>query len=497
MPAEWHALRVRPANDALVRRDGDFVLYWMTAARRVHFNFGLERAAEWARELGRPLVVLETLSCGDRWDNDRLHRFALDGMRDNRDALADSNVLYHPFVEKSPGQERTLLAALAERACVVVADDFPTPRPVGRVASAIADVRVRAEAVDSNGLLPMRAADRVYPTAFAFRRFLQHELPKHLGQTPKANPLARVELRPIRKLPADLAKRWPPATPELLDGAADGLSGLAIDHSVAVAPTSGGAAAGAAALRRFVRDGLPRYGELRNEPEQDVPSGLSPYLHFGHVSAHQVLDAIARATDWSIERIGQPVGGKKTGWWAASATVESFLDELVTWRELGYNFSWQRDDFDRYESLPDWARQTLEKHAGDRRPRVYTPEELERGGTHDALWNAAQLQLAREGRIHNYLRMLWGKKILEWSPSPRAALEVLIDLNNKYALDGRNPNSYSGIFWCLGRYDRPWFPERPIFGTIRYMSSENTARKVRVRDYIARHAPRPQAGLFA
>jgi len=497
MPAEWHALRVRPVNDALVRRDGDFVLYWMSAARRVNFNFGLERAVEWARELQRPLVVLETLPCGDRWDNDRLHRFALDGMRDNRDALATSGALYHPFVETSPGQERKLLAALGEHVCIVVADDFPTPRPVGRITSALAEVRVRAEVVDSNGLLPMRAADRVYPTAFAFRRFLQHELPKYLGQAPKANPLARVELRPIRKLPADLARRWQAAPADLLDGAPNGLRELPIDHSVPAAATRGGPAAGVATLRRFVRDGLSRYGELRNEPEQDVASGLSPYLHFGHLSVHQVLDAIARATGWSIERIGQPVGGRKTGWWGAAATVESFLDELVTWRELGYNFCWQRDDFDQYESLPAWARQTLEKHAGDRRPHAYTPEELERGETHDALWNAAQMQLVREGRIHNYLRMLWGKKILEWSPTPRAALDLLIHLNNKYALDGRNPNSYSGIFWCLGRYDRPWFPERPIFGTIRYMSSENTARKVRVREYIARYGPRPQAGLFA
>jgi deoxyribodipyrimidine photo-lyase len=178
--------------------------------------------------------------------------------------------------------------------------------------------------------------------------------------------------------------------------------------------------------------------------------------------------------------------GKRSGWWGLSADAEAFLDELVTWRELGLNFCAQRADYDRYESLPAWARATLERHARDRRPHVYALEQLERAQTHDELWNAAQNQLRVEGRIHNYLRMLWGKKILHWSASPREALAILIELNNKHALDGRDPNSYSGIFWTLGRFDRPWGPEREVFGTVRYMSSESTRRKLRVEDYVAR-----------
>jgi deoxyribodipyrimidine photo-lyase len=156
-----------------------------------------------------------------------------------------------------------------------------------------------------------------------------------------------------------------------------------------------------------------------------------------------------------------------------------------------------RTDYDRYESLPVWSRTTLARHASDRRDQVYTLETFERGETADPLWNAAQGQLIAEGRIHNYLRMLWGKKILEWTAAPEDVLAVMIELNNKYALDGRDPNSYSGIFWTLGRYDRPWGPERPIFGTVRYMSSANTARKMDVRGYIARYAPAPpQPSLF-
>ena len=146
-----------------------------------------------------------------------------------------------------------------------------------------------------------------------------------------------------------------------------------------------------------------------------------------------------------------------------------------------------RNDYDRYSSLPEWAQKTLEAHLRDQRDFQYALSEFESSATHDALWNAAQTELVREGRIHNYLRMLWGKKILQWTESPRDALSIMIELNNKYALDGRNPNSYSGIFWILGRYDRAWGPERPVFGKIRYMSSKNTARKYKVADYITEY----------
>ena len=175
-----------------------------------------------------------------------------------------------------------------------------------------------------------------------------------------------------------------------------------------------------------------------------------------------------------------------------SEGAEGFIDQMLTWRELGYTFCHVRwKDYDQFDSLPGWALETLEVHASDRRPVLYDLEAMDNAKTHDMLWNAAQRQLRREGVIHNYLRMLWAKKILEWTEHPRIALDVLVDLNNRYSLDGRNPNSYSGIFWCLGRFDRAWGPERQIFGKIRYMSSENTARKVRVKDYMAQYASRP------
>ena len=159
----------------------------------------------------------------------------------------------------------------------------------------------------------------------------------------------------------------------------------------------------------------------------------------------------------------------------------------MTWRELGYVFCARRADYASFDSLPEWALATLSAHARDPRPQLYTTAEFQAAATHDPLWNAAQRQLLRQGRIHNYLRMLWGKKILEWSPSPRAALDTLIELNNRFALDGRNPNSYSGLFWTLGRFDRPW-PERAVFGSVRCMTSDSTARKLDVEPYLRRFA---------
>lgn len=171
-----------------------------------------------------------------------------------------------------------------------------------------------------------------------------------------------------------------------------------------------------------------------------------------------------------------------------SPAAESFLDEFITWREIGYNMCSKNTNYHRYDSLPSWAKETLKKHSKDKRQYTYSLEEFESCKTHDQLWNAAQNQLNQEGRIHNYLRMLWGKKILEWSETPQHALKIMIELNNKLALDGRNPNSYSGIFWVLGRYDRPWGPERPIFGSIRYMSSVNTQKKLNLKKYLQKYS---------
>jgi len=477
-------LRTRPANVRPPRSDGRWVVYWMTAARRARWNFGLQRAVAWARAVHRPLLVVETLACGHPWASRRHHQFVLEGMAENARQLADRPVRYYPFVERTPHEARELVAALGQAACLVVADDFPIRRFQEDLAAVAGRATVRVEAVDGNGLLPLGAADRVFPTAFTFRRFLQKVLRDYLLDVPQPDPLARVKLPGPAALPREILSRWPAAPARWLADPSSLPRDLPIDQGVEGVETRGGPNAARETLRQFVRHNLARYAELRNHPDEEVTSGLAPYLHFGHISVHEVFREVARAEHWSPAAISEKTTGQRDGWWGVSESAEGFLDQLITWRELGLNMSSQRGDYDRWESLPDWARATLDKHARDARAYVYSLAELEAAATHDRLWNAAQRQLVREGRMHNYLRMLWGKKIVEWSPSPQEALELMIELNNKWALDGEDPNSYSGILWVLGRYDRPWAPQRPIFGAVRYMTSQSAQRKLRLRRFL-------------
>lgn len=486
------AIRIRQVNSQPIRGDGEFVLYWMTAFRRVTANFSLQRALEYCRELNKPLVILEAVRTRYPWASERLHHFIIQGMADNQAAVAsleNPGVTYYPYVEPAHGEGSGMLAALAKRACVVVTDDFPCFFLPQLVKLAGKQLPLRLEAVDSNGIVPLRGTDHPFTMAFHFRRWLQKNLRQWLEKSefPIAEPLARCSLPPLKRLPAEIMQRWKPANLGALLKA-DGLKTLPIDHEVLPTAIQGGSNVAAKVLKEFLKHRLPRYKDDRNQPEQEVASGVSPYLHFGHLSVHEIFTAAAKQEHWTLDCVAAKTDGKNEGWWGTSPALESFLDELITWREIGFNFCAHRQDYDRYESLPDWCRKTLEKHASDPRKQLYELPEFETAKTHDPLWNAAQRQLVREGRMHNYLRMLWGKKVLEWSASPQDALQTLIHLNNKYALDGRNPNSYSGIFWCLGRYDRPWAPERPIFGQIRYMSSDNTAKKLRVKNYLQKYA---------
>ena len=261
------------------------------------------------------------------------------------------------------------------------------------------------------------------------------------------------------------------------------LARLPIDHSIAPASARGGSDAAGKLLRRFIADGLSSYDVHRNNPDDDGTSRLSPYLHFGHVSAHEVFSAVMTRERWTTRRLGAKGAGRREGWWGVSKGAEAFLDQLVVWRELAFNGCEYVKDYAAYESLPEWARATLEAHAGDRRPHTYTLDQLESAATHDPIWNAAQRQLVGEGWFHGYLRMLWGKKILEWSARPADALSIMRSLMDRYAVDGRDPNSYAGYGWVLGRYDRPW-PRRPIFGTVRYMSSASTKRKLKMKRFL-------------
>jgi len=469
-------LRITDKNDAAVQKAGEYVLYWMIAARRTRRNFGLQRAIEWCVRLGRPLVVLEPLRIGYPYASDRIHRFVLDGMRDNAEAFSRSpSVLYVPYVEPRADDGKGLLEALAKRACVVITDEFPSfflPRMVDAAANRLS---VRLETVDSNGVIPLRAPGRVFTFAHSFRAWQRKNLDMFLASRPEEEPLAHLAGVPAApRLPPDIRKRWPAPSAGVLGG---DVSGLAIDHAVAPVAFAGGARAAATRVREFVAgDDAARYDEDRNHPDRGGSSGLSPWLHFGHISTFDVIAAFEGAN-----RVSR---------------AAAFFDQLVTWREIGLIFSFHHpDDHARYSSLPDWARETLEKHRKDPRPARYDRATLEKGETADRVWNAAQHELRATGVIHNRLRMVWGKKVLEWGASPSTAFETLVQLNDRWAIDGRDPNSYSGIGWCFGRFDRPW-PERPVFGKVRAMSSVRAEKNLELAQYLDRWTPPIQRGLF-
>lgn len=453
----------------------------MTTARRLGFNLALQAAVAHATALRRPLVILEALRCGYPHASDRLHTFVLQGMAEHLSALRRSRALYYPYVEPSPGAGSGLLAALARQSCVVVTDWYPAFFLPRMHAAAARQIDVRLEAVDTNGLLPVADAGRAVPMAHGFRSHLQRTVRAQLRAWPAERPLDVLPRAARATIDPTILARWPAADAVALsDGA---VAALPIDHGVAPVATRGGTRAARARLAAFVAGGLAGYGEHHNQPEQDATSRLSPWLHFGHLSVHEVFQAVMTREKWTSRKLGSGARGAREGWWNVSASAESFLDELVTWRELAFNTAAFAPGYDSYSSLPDWARRTLDAHRGDRREHLYTLEQFDAAATHDPLWNAVQRQLKQDGWFHGYMRMLWGKKILEWSAAPEDALAVMEDLMNRYSLDGRDPNSWAGFAWVLGRYDRPW-PEREIFGQIRYMSSTNTARKLRVRRYV-------------
>lgn len=478
----FNQARLRRLNDRPVAKTGSYVLYWMQSARRLRSNHALDYAAMCAQELAKPLVIYEGLRRDYPWSSARHHAFIVAGMKDNAEAARSLGVSYWPFVEAPDRPARGLVTKIARKAALVVTDDFPCfviPEQ-SRALAAKADRAVFA--VDSNGVVPLSLlGDAPYAAANLRPRIHRHfaEAFAHRAEpAPKLSRFARKQVDPPFD-PCDL--RDPAAV----------VAAAAVDPTVpAVADRPGGWKAAIARLAAFLRDGLKVYATDRSRPMPPAAfhgSGLSPYLHFGHVSIEDVVAEVFRATGgWSEARLDDEHRGKREGFFGSDANANAFLDEALTWRDVGYVWHRSRrgDTVSLEKALPRWALATLHARASDRRAFEYSSEEWESAATHDPLWNAAQKELAATGTIHNYMRMLWGKKVIEWSRTPDEAYATLVHLNNKYALDGRDPNSYTGILWCFGLFDRPWAPERPVFGQIRYMSSDNTAKKFRLGPYL-------------
>ncbi|HSH69380.1 MAG TPA: hypothetical protein VK997_05640, partial [Deferrisomatales bacterium] len=392
LPAGPDESRLRCLTPAPVRPDGGYVLYWMIACRRTRWSFALDRAAGWCRALGKPLLVFEPLRAGYPWACERFHQFLLQGMLASRRRCADSGVVYLPYVEPHPGAGKGLLAALAREACAVVTDDHPGffyPRMLRSAAEQLGYQKVLLEAVDANGLLPVAAADKIFTRAFDFRRHLQKNLLAHLMTLPAVDPLDGLKACGLATVAETILQRWQgPAPEDLLEPGR--LAGLPIDHTVGAVDLPGGERAAAAALEEFVEERLENYAERRNHPDADASSNLSPYLHFGHLSPHQVFARVAEHQGWTPDQVSPSTRGKREGWWGMGEAAEAFLDQLVTWRELGFNRAAREPEWAEYRTLPPWARATLEKHAADPRPETYGLEELAASGTDDPLWNAAQ-----------------------------------------------------------------------------------------------------------
>ncbi len=476
------SLRIsKPLNSNQPNPNGDFVLYWMVTNRRADYNFSLDYAIERCRHWNKPLVVLEALRLDYPWACPRFHQFVVEGMLVNRTSF-EPHCTYLAYLEPSLGAAKGLLETLGSRAVEIISDEFPCFFIPRMQSKACKRLEVPLTLVDSNGLLPLRAAPKAFERAVDFRRFLQKNLKPYLAQFPSASPFDSYSGGKVTQLP-DLA-RWPMLASQ--QSAQELVAALPLNGPAPYPGLQGGTVAAKQRLGVFLHDRLGAY-ENRSHPTADegVSSGLSPYLHFGHISCHEILERLGEQEGWSYERFTSKASGSKDGTWGMSPNADGFLDELVTWREMGYGYSFYRPDYTEYDSLPGWALKTLEEHAKDKREWLYSLDQLDQGQTHDPIWNAAQRQLRESGVMQNYLRMLWGKKVLEWTEHPRQAVEFLVELNNRYALDGRNPNSYSGIFWCLGRFDRPWF-ERAIFGSIRYMSSDSTSKKFKLAAYMKR-----------
>ena len=445
---EFHP-RVFRRRSGAPNGDGSCVVYWMQRAQRANDNAALDIAIMTGNALEKPVVTFFQLSARAYHANLRHYQFMLDGLTELPGALTKRNI---GFVLHADSEEDILRFCAAVNPCLVIGDENPlrsAERARSRVAAAL---RVPFWTVDADVVIPTRLLGKEHYAARTIRPKLHAVLPMFLR--PSANRVAKV------KWHGRVSSRAPRRN--LLDR-------IPVDRSVPSVPSfAGGAAAARKALASFIRDRLAGYAARRNQPDLEGTSRLSPYLHFGQIDPRVVALTVKKSDAPGIDK-------------------KAFLEELIVRRELAMNFVRYNSSYDRFDACEPWADRSLRLHLGDPRQQIYSEKQLQHAETHDALWNAAQKQMVLTGWMHGYLRMYWAKKILEWSPAPAEAFEIAVRLNDRYELDGRDPNGYAGIAWAIvGKHDRAWGPERPVYGKIRYMSHDSTARKFNAKAYITR-----------
>jgi len=441
--------RIRFLNERRVA-PGRFVIYWMQASQRVECNHALEYAIERSNELGLPVVVF--FGVAERYPeaNERHYRFMLEGLAEVGQALERRGIR---FVVRAVSPEDGILDLSREAALVVVDRDYLRHTRTWRLRAA-RGMKCPLVQVETNVVVPVEeASSREEYSAATMRSKITKKLDRFLVPLRKRTP--RRDSLGIMVPSLEVAD---------VEGT---LAQLKIDRSVRSSESPrGGTSEAKRRLRAFLATKLAHFAELRNDPNADGLSGMSPYLHFGQISPL----AIALA----VEGRGGP-------------GAREYLEELVVRRELAVNFVYYNRNYDSFEGLPDWSKKTLLEHAKDRREYRYDYREFEDAVTHDPYWNAAQDEMRINGTMHGYMRMYWGKKILEWSRSPEEAYRIALGLNNTYELDGRDANGFAGVAWCFGKHDRPW-QRRTVFGLVRYMNASGLRRKFDADRYVERIA---------
>jgi deoxyribodipyrimidine photo-lyase len=440
--------RVRPLNNEKEKR-GDYVLYWMQASQRAEYNHALEYAAEEANARGKPLIVFFGLTEKFPEANERHYTFMLEGLKEVGRSLDERGIR---FVVRHQSPEAGAVA-MARRADLTVVD-----RGYLRIERQWRDraaqkIDCPLVQVETNVIVPLeQASPKEQYAARTSRPKIKAQLEKYL-----------IPLKPVAVKKDSLKLDF-----ETLNlGDPDKiLSSLAIDRSVGpVGSFLGGTSEAKKRLREFIVDKLSLYPEMRNDPNTDAVSHMSPYLHFGQVSPLYI----------ALETLK-----------SKNKAADVYLEELIVRRELSMNFVYYNRQYDRFEGLPFWAQKTLKEHQKDKREAVYSAVELEKGRTLDPYWNAAQKEMIHTGKMHNYMRMYWGKRIIEWTRTPEEAFRVALYLNNKYELDGRDPNGFTGVAWCFGKHDRPW-PSHPVLGKVRIMKASGLRRNFNANAYARKY----------
>jgi deoxyribodipyrimidine photo-lyase len=437
--------------------EGTCVVYWMQRAQRGVDNPALDVAVEAANALGKPAVAFFAPVPFYPHANLRHYRFLNEGIPE---IAADVRARRVGFVLRRYPEHSLVKFCDEVRPCLVVGDENPMREPRHWREKAAERLRVPLWTVDADVIVPSKLLEKEQYASHIIRPRIQARFKEFL--VPPKNVKAKGEWRAPHRL-ASLPDDF------------DVSQGWSLDRSVGpVSSFRGGRSEAMRLLAEFVGKKLSHYGTDRNKPEEDGTTRLSPYLHFGQIGPHTVALAVEKTS-------------------APKADKEAFLNQLLVWRELAVNLVHFNPNYDNFECGEAWAHRTLAAHAKDPRPVVYSEKQLENAETHDPLWNAAQIQMVRDGWMHNYMRMYWAKKIPEWTKTPADAYRIAVHLNDKYELDGRDPNGYAGIAWSIvGKYDRPWF-EREIFGQIRYMSGASTGRKFDSKKYIEQNL---QRGMF-